>query len=752
MRPFTATLPINRRVRRRLQQLAIGVALLTAAGALAACNGGVPIFSSATPSLPAPQVTIIAGQDPNEVAGQFLAAWNKRAFDAMYALVSAGSRSAISAEDFTARYEDFRRKAAITQVRAEILTTQVNSPNAEVSTRISYTSGMAGEFSREMILPLVMEGDTWRIVWDDGLILPELKGGGRLVLEADIPARGTIYDRYGDPLAYESETLSLGIVPGEIVDEESLLRELSRLLLMNTETIRLKYANALPDWYVPLGEVSRDEVGKRYGVLSGMGGIRISSNEGRTYYGGGIASHVIGYVAQVPKEQLDDYLAKGYLGDELVGVQGLEQWGESSLAGTHGGTLYVVAADGRVLSTLAQRNSQPAYDIYTTLDRDLQAKVERYAFGHLTGAAVVLNRETGEVLAMVSSPGFDSNLFNGGNFNSQYLLPELLNDQRVPLLNRATQGQYALGSVFKLITIGGALQSGAYTAASTYTCDGFFRELPGLTLEDWTVAKDKPPHGTLNLVQGLIHSCNPFFWHIGLDLFNRDPWIVPNMARGYGLGKLTGIGVIEEEPGFIPDPAWKADQGEPWVAGDAVNMAIGQVLQVTPLQVADFAAALGNGGTLYRPQLVQSIQQGEEPPVFAFTPEVRGRLPLSAENLAVIQEGMRGVTNAPGGTARATFYGWRAVAGKTGTAQDLPRTPHAWFTGYTFLERSDKPDIAIAVIAENAGEGSEIAAPIFRRILEIYFYSSPQTLYRWESAVGGPTVTPTLPVTETPGG
>jgi penicillin-binding protein 2 len=286
--------------RLRLRHLLAGLALVTAGAALTACNGGVPIFGTAVPSLPAPQVTIVAGQDPSGVAGQYLRSWDERAFDTMYALLSSASQSASSAEDFAARYEDFRRKAAITHIGAEVLATQVDSTSAKVSTRIAYSSGMAGDFSREITLPLVMEGDSWRIVWDDGLILPELKGGGRLVLETDIPARGTIYDRYGDPLAYESETLSLGVVPGEIVDEEGLLRELSRLLLMNSETIRLKYANALPDWYVPLGEVSREEVGKRYGVLSGMGGIRITSNEGRTYYGGGIGSHVVGYVAQCP--------------------------------------------------------------------------------------------------------------------------------------------------------------------------------------------------------------------------------------------------------------------------------------------------------------------------------------------------------------------------------------------------------------------------------------------------------------------
>jgi penicillin-binding protein 2 len=297
---------------------------------------------------------------------------------------------------------------------------------------------------------------------------------------------------------------------------------------------------------------------------------------------------------------------------------------------------------------------------------------------------------------------------------------------------------------------------------TTYTCDGYWRELgESFVKTDWTVTHGVPPHGTITLPQALTFSCNPYNYHIGFALFNLDPEYLPKVAREFGLGQPTGIVGLsadnqEEAAGLVPDIQWKeANVGDKWTAGDHVNMAIGQgFLQVTPLQMAVVYAALGNGGTLYRPQLVQSVAAPGEEPIYTFKPEAVGQIPITAEQLAVIQEGLLGVVEDRNGTARNAFKGMQVkVYGKTGTAEDPSvGKPHAWFIGYTQAGREDKPDIVVAVVLQNRGEGSEWAAPIFRRIVENYFFERSYVLYPWESDFGltatpEPTVDPNAPPT-----
>ena len=236
-----------------------------------------------------------------------------------------------------------------------------------------------------------------------------------------------------------------------------------------------------------------------------------------------------------------------------------------------------------------------------------------------------------------------------------------------------------------------------------------------------------------------MRSCNPWFYQIGYTLYTSGhETLVADIARGFGLGSLTGIEVIPESTGQIINPDDNTDDAftQPWA--QAVMQAIGQSSTlITPIQAAVYTAAIGNGGTLYRPQMIERIVNTAGDNTFEFTPEVNGTLPISPGTLSVIQEGMSLVTQNSRGTAYRTFVN-RAIRvwGKTGTAQNPGADPHAWFIGYTDEQREAVPDIAIVVMLENQGDGSEFAAPIFRRMIEVYFYGGVQTTYPWERRIG----------------
>jgi penicillin-binding protein 2 len=679
------------------------------------------------------------GPDVTETAINFLEAWENFDYPAMYALLTSVSRDALSLEEFERHFQGIASEAALENVSYEILSSLVKPDSAQVSYKIKFSSVLVGDITRETVMNLSLEKGDWRVQWDDTLVIPELKGGNYLSMDRDgyIPSRANIYDRTGRAMVGQADTTALGLYPDQIDPEqtETLFALLTQLTGLSPETIQGMYANFPPGagWYLPLGEVPANSVASNYELLSGLSGLIMRPYKSRFYFDGGVAPHVIGYVSAIQPEEVQDYQRRGYQQDERVGRSGLEQWGEPYLAGKRGGALYVLNAQGHPVTRLAEADAQSSQAIYTTLDKDFQTVAQK-ALSSFRGAVVVLERDTGRVLAMVSSPSFDPNAFEPINLNSSELLSNIINDPSQPLFNRAAQGQYPLGSVFKIITMAAALESGLYTPETTYHCGYFFEELPGVKLNDWTYDYFQEngktqPSGTLTLPQGLIRSCNPFFWHIGLDLFNQGmETVVPEIARGFGLGSSTGIEGVDEAEGQILVPSSPLG---------ATNMAIGQGdLLVTPLQVANFVAAIGNGGTLYQPQVVERIAPPDGDPTYSFEPKILGELPVDKDTLSVIQGAMVGVirNEKPRGTAWHRFTGLDVpVAGKTGTSQTGSGAPHAWFAGYTFAEQEDRPDIAIAVVIENIGEGSDYAAPIFRRIVELYFSGQPQKLYWWES-------------------
>jgi cell division protein FtsI/penicillin-binding protein 2 len=736
--------------------------LLLVLAFLVACSpngGGGFSLGGPTPTKPSPIVSITHAPDAQAAVRTFLEFWKNEDYTSMYQMLTKVSQDTINQDDFTQRYQDTRTNLSLKDLEFEILSTLTNPFTAEVAYRVTFHTFLVGDLQRDMVARLSLESGEWRIQWEDSMIMPELKGGNHLAMDYRIPARGNIYDNQGNAIATQTDVVALGVVPGQIdpKNEGNLVGELSRLTNLTPGTISDLYASAAPDWYVPIGEVTAEEFNRRYNYYTSLGGLSATSYTARYY--NGIAPQSVGYVIAIPKEQLDQYQREGYSGNERVGYSGIEKWGEQYLAGKRGGALYVVNKDGQIVTLLASSDPQPADSIYLTLNDDFQRNVQD-AISGFRAAAVVIERDTGRVLAIASTPDFDPNFFQPGNPNN-IGLTDLLNNPNRPLVNRATQGEYPLGSVFKIITFSAALESGTFTPASTYDCQYDFNELVsagGPVLHDWTwdhcqnelqsTGECKTqPSGLLTLPEGLMRSCNPWFWHIGLTLYEQGfKTAVSDMARAFGLGTSTGIDQVEEASGNI---------GNPQSALDATNEAIGQnPVLVTPLQVARFVAAVGNGGTLYRPQMVQKIVDVNGNTIQSFKPEAVGTLPLKPENLKVLQDAMISVVQNPRGTANYRLRGLNIpTAGKTGTAESgVPGSPHAWYAGYTYANIEGVPDIAVAVIVENQGEGSDWAAPMFKRIVESYFYGKPQSLYWWESSFSV-TKTPTplggIP-TETP--
>jgi penicillin-binding protein 2 len=583
----------------------------------------------------------------------------------------------VTAEAFEKLYRDTAVQLTLASLDYAITPGPTNPANAEMGLRGTYHTNLLGDLAREMKMPLVNRDGQWLVAWSDALVMPETANGNRLWLELSVPERGEILDRDGVPIAYKEDAVSLGIQPGLIPEdrENEMLGELSRLTGKTREAIKLAYEGAAPDWYIAVGETTADAVAGREDYLASLGVI-VNRFTARYYPNQGTAPHVVGYVLSISPEDLESYRRQGFRMDELVGASGLEKWGEPYLMGGRGASLYVMDAKYQVVTRLAQVDERPAQNITTTLYANLQVAAQN-AIKDYRGAVVVLERDTGRLLAMASSPGFDPNINSAGNYNQSAWVQRRFDaaTNRL-LLNRATQGLYPLGSVFKIITMAAALESGDYTPESTYACGLHFTELPGVILNDWTFDHGLMASGLLTLPEGLMRSCNPWFWHIGLNLYldgkTRD---VYNMADAFGRGHETGIGQVMEAPGNLPIP--END-------GDAVNQAIGQgQLMVTPLQVARFIAAVGNGGTLYRPQLVEKVVPPGGQPSYTFKPEAQGTPPVSAANLKVIQDALVSVVADRRGTAHFVLANIPYVAGKTGTAQ-TPGVSHAWFAGYTF--------------------------------------------------------------------
>lgn len=703
------------------------LAILILVSTLAAC---APVAVEA----PLPTVGVRGGDVAAATAAQsvvdaFLAAWMVEDYPAMYSTLSSLSRDALSLEEFTDTYLDIANTLTLQSIEPAVLSTLADAMHAEVAYRVNFNTRSVGVLSRETVASLTRELDGWHIQWEIGMIMPELRDGNWLEFIHQLPSRGRIFDRYGAPLAVYESAIAIGLVPGEMRPEQAdlIYQTLSEISFYTPDALARLVEATPDDWYLPVVSLTQAAVAPYIETLRDLSGVRINEFRSRFYVDGGVAPHALGYLLFIPEEQLDTYLRLGYRRDERIGTAGLEAAFEPQLAGQHGGSLYLMGPDGQVQSLLAASDPIPGQSITTTLDKQLQARLQD-SLGDLRAAVVVMEVDTGRVLALVSNPHFDPNAFDLTEIDRS-LLDSYFSDPDQPLFNRTTQGQYPLGSVFKVISLSAALESGLYRAGSSLYCGHSLWVCDSVTLYDWTFGYGAAASGELNLLEGLMRSCNPWFYQIGESLYtNEMDGFLSEVALGFGLGTKTGVD-IPEAAGNIPA-----------TAGTCVNsaqIAIGQgEVLVTPLQVASFFAALANGGTRYRPALVESIGPGSGEASTIFTPEPVGKLPISDETLAAVTEALRMVVEESRGTGYWGMEGLEIpVSGKTGTAQTPTGDSHAWFAGYSRMNDPDRPDIAVAVIIENSGEGSVMAAPVFRRAISLYFsnYQDPGGLMPWES-------------------
>ncbi len=633
---------------------------------------------------------------------------------------------------------------------------------------------------------VVLVGQLWRLQIRQGEYYSEVAESNRIRLQADPALRGVIYDRRGHLLARNQPQLTVSIVPAYLPEDQDaraeLLLRLSELIEMPLRTAPagpsylgnvsadLEPIPDSPPGILDIVEKAEDNLAFYRPALLKEGisrevalaleeehldwpGVLVQSEPVREYLYGPLTSHILGYVGPIPREDAERYQAQGYdVNLHSVGISGIEHSFERDLRGVDGQKLIEVDVHGREIRTVGEPEpAVPGYNLQLTLDLDLQQATEEILQEQLRvlerkqGAVVALNPQTGEVLALVSLPSYDNNEFSGGI--SSLALQKLQEDASRPLVNHAISGMFPPGSTFKIAVAPGALEEGVVTANSTFYCGGilwlpnrFYPGDPSLAQPFYCwIHTSYGHHGSLNVVSALGRSCDIFFYQAGGGYRDQSRGLgeerLGQYAQLFGFGARSGIDLPGEATGLIPDAKWKrVNYSESWVTGDTYNMAIGQgFVLATPLQVLNAAATIANGGTLYRPQLVRQVIDGDGQVVRAFAPDVIRRVPVSAANLALVREGMRAAVAGPGATAWTMNVPGVAVAGKTGTAEyfedrnkdGLPDRDkhghlptHAWFTAFAPYE---KPEIAIVVFIYGGGEGSASAVPVAREILTYYF-------------------------------
>ncbi len=526
-------------------------------------------------------------------------------------------------------------------------------------------------------------------------------------------SRGVIYDHRHVVLAANSPSFVVTFTSYYINQNEidRIAGELGRILAIPAGDIVEKSVGSVKrlEPVIVAEDITREQALVIMEKKAYLPGVDVIIEPKRSYPLNNLACHVVGYVGEINLDEYKERRGTGYSIGDRIGKTGIEAYYDTYLKGTNGEEQIEVSASGRQLRLLRETAPVSGSDLELTIDADLQ-RVAQDALGGVSGAAVVMNPRTGEILALASSPAFNPNMFLRSMSRDEFAY--LFKNKNRPLFNKAIQAQYPPGSVFKVVTASACLQEGYVVPEEKLECTGQYTLG---TLNQVFRCWKKGGHGHISLIQAIAQSCDIYFYQLGLRLGVTK---MANYAKNFGLGSLTGIDLPSEKKGIIPDRAWKKKAvKEAWYDGDTLNMCIGQgYLWVTPLQIAGMMSAAANYGPYYRPQIVKKIIAPDGKVIRDFKTEQDGEVQLDRSNWQLVRQGLEESVKA--GTGRAAYIQGLRVAGKTGTAQNPQGLDHAWFAGYA---PADDPRIVVVVLVEHGGHGGVVCAPIARKIMEVYF-------------------------------
>jgi len=549
--------------------------------------------------------------------------------------------------------------------------------------------------------------------------LAQLSDKNRLRVRPVTAPRGILFDRTGLPLVDNRPAFILVVVPRDAPDLPAVVSRLAGLLRVPVADLRERLGKVPADspWPVRLARgLSLDDVSRIEEWKLDLPGVSVEVEPQRAYPSTHFAAHLLGYVREASEGDLERGRSRLRRGD-LVGQSGLERMHDDVLRGRDGAEQIEIDAYGRPVRVLERQEPVAGALVRTTLDRRIQQAAED-ALGDRTGAIVVLDPRNGDVLALVSHPAFPVERFSGPLDRETWLA--LVEDPTRPLLNRAVQGLYPPGSLFKVVVAAAALQAGVITPFDRLPCPRTWT-FGNRAYHNW----EDRDRGALTLREAIEVSCNTFFYQLGLKV---GPERILQMAAEFGLGRLTGSGLPGERSGLVPTPDWKRRVlHDRWHPGDTVSLSIGQgLLTVTPLQMARMMAVVANGGTVWRPRLVERVESPTGDLLRRETETVQGHVELAPVVYEFLRQALVGVVEE--GSGKAARVPGVTIGGKTGTAQtrefrdetDRKRRDHdhAWFAGFAPAE---DPRVAVLVFVEKGGFGGQVAAPIAREVFKAIF-------------------------------